>query len=185
MKLKHLLQSPCLLLWWNKIWTFKTYQHTKGQWNSLQSSLFTYLLTNFTKKPGTLTEQAPLWTAVQRVIQILKQMNKRMQQCFLPLTAGLNTHSVASKVPYNFFQWMFEIEQSLFSPVHCYLYPDVGPALCSCYIWYWPHPEREKWACRGGRNVSSDDQVSNWNVNPLALGKMPFEASQAVFWLLQ
>ena len=57
-----------------------------------------------------------------------------MQQCFLPLTAGLNSHGVASKVPYSFFQLMFEIDESLFSPVHCYSYSDVGPALCSCYI---------------------------------------------------
>ena len=184
MKLKHLLQSPCLPFVMKQNLNFQNISAHKGpveQPTKFLIQLFIYKL----HQKAWYTHRASSTMSSSTKSNTNKQMNKRIQQCFLPLTAGLNTHSVASKVPYNFFQFMFEIELSLFSPVHCYLYPDVGPALCSCYIWYWPHPAREKWACRGGRNVSSDDQVSNRNVNPLALGKMPFEASQAVFWLLQ
>lgn len=50
----------------------KTYQHTKGQWNGQQNSLFTHLFTSLTKKPSTLTEQTPLQGPIHKAIQINK-----------------------------------------------------------------------------------------------------------------
>ena len=40
-----------------------------------------------------------------------------------------------------------------------FLFLDVGSALCSCYIWYWPYPKRQRRSSRGWRNVTGNDQV--------------------------